>query len=141
MISHAPPFSDVEELGDVSAEYFVGAIPSEQFVGFVALSGDDIVGSAGLSTYEMPPKPLRHDGRFGYISSMYVLPDHRRQGLGTQLLAAIMAHAESIGLTWMTLHVSPMGRPIYEAAGFESWDEMALHLPSAPVKNTGMSSD
>lgn len=36
-----------------------------------------------------------------------------------------------MGLTWLTLHSSPMGQVWCEAMGFESWNEMALHLPSA----------
>ena len=119
------------ELDAVSAGFLMHAIPRDEFVGFVAEASDGgVVGSVGLSPYQMPPKPIQHDGRFGYVSSMYVLPNHRRHGLGRRLLAAVVDHATSMGLTWLTLHASSMGRPIYESVGFESWNEMGLHVPS-----------
>jgi GNAT superfamily N-acetyltransferase len=79
----------------------------------------------------MPPKPLQPDGCFGYLSSMYVMPDHRRRGLAGRLTRAVVDCAHELGLTWVMLHASPAGRQIYEAAGFTEFDEMGLHVPTA----------
>ncbi len=122
---------DTGEVEAVSPDYFARAIPSGEFVGLIALTPKgEAVGSAGLSIYQTPPKPMEPSGRFGYLSSVYVLPDHRRHGLASRMMDNLMEHAESIGLTWLTLHKSPMGQPLYEAIGFETWGEMGLHLPS-----------
>ena len=125
-------FEDTTTMNAPSVEYFTQAIPSGEFAAFGALSpSDGIVGVAGLSTYQMPPKPTRPDGRFGYVSSMYVLPAHRQRGLARRLLAALTMHAETLDLTWLTLHASQMGQPLYEDIGFQEMNEMALYLPSA----------
>jgi ribosomal protein S18 acetylase RimI-like enzyme len=125
-------FKDLDDLNDVSADYFTHAVPSEEFIGYVAISETDaVVGSAGMSLYTMPPKPIQADGRFGYVSSMYVLSEHRRNGLARRMMRALIEYADEIDLVWITLHASKMGQPIYESIGFKVWKEMGLHVPTA----------
>jgi GNAT superfamily N-acetyltransferase len=122
-------FQVTEDLQRASIDYFPKALDTEGFVGFIAVTDDDkIVGSVGLSPYQMPPKPIQPDGRFGYVSSMYALPDHRKRGIANQLMNALIEHARVIGLGWLTLHTSEMGRPIYSAIGFNPLNEMSLRL-------------
>ena len=102
------------------------------FIGIIAISPEgETVGSAGMSHYTMPPKPIQHDGRFVYVSSMYVLHEHRNRGLAKKMMDVLIKTAAEIGVTWMTLHASEMGRPIYESIGFKAWKEMGLHVPTA----------
>lgn len=130
--------TDVAGVEAVSPAYFSRTIPSGEFIALLAESVDgDVVGSAGLVPYTMPPKPRQPDGRFGYVSSMYVLPEHRRRGLAHRLMQAIIDAADGLGLTWITLHASPAGRPIYEEIGFEAWAEMGIHVPTAIEQRPG----
>jgi len=62
---------------------------------------------------------------------MYVLAEHRRRGLARRMMDALIEAAHEIGLTWVTLHPSEMGRPLYESIGFKAWKEMGLHVPTA----------
>ena len=125
-------FDDIASMTAASQEYFARAIPSGEFVALVAVSSDEtIVGSAGIAAYTLPPKPLEPSGRFGYISSMYVLPDQRKRGIAQRLLDALITTADDMDLVWVTLHASEMGRPLYERSGFGSWNEMGLHIPTA----------
>jgi hypothetical protein len=53
-------FGDLDDLNTVSAGYFTRAIPSEEFIGIIAISPEgETVGSAGMSHYTMPPKPTQ----------------------------------------------------------------------------------
>jgi ribosomal protein S18 acetylase RimI-like enzyme len=54
------------------------------------------------------------------ISIQYVATQrrHRRQGLASRLLLAVMARAAATGATSATLQASPDGLPVYERLGF-----------------------
>jgi ribosomal protein S18 acetylase RimI-like enzyme len=60
-----------------------------------------------------------------HIWGMYVAPDNRGRGLGSQLLDAALAHARSLpAVSWVHLSVSSAAgeaRRLYERAGFELW--------------------
>jgi RimJ/RimL family protein N-acetyltransferase len=82
---------------------------------------------------------------------MYVTPAHRHRGLASELLRAVLQHAEAMpGVSWVHLSVSsaaPEAQKLYESAGFRPWGtepdalrhdgravselHMALHLESA----------
>lgn len=60
-----------------------------------------------------------------HLWGMYVMPSHRRQGVGFELLAAAVRHAEWLsGVSWVHLCVSsaaPAAKRLYERAGFQIW--------------------
>ena len=78
----------------------------------------------------MPPKPMEPNGRFGYISSMFVVPEHRGHGLAGRLMAALIDKAENLGINLLSLQASEAGRPIYEKIGFSTWAEMGTNVPT-----------
>lgn len=100
--------------------------------------GGRVAAVAGLSIYDITPKPWVPTGVHGYISSMYTRPEHRRRGLGRALLQTAIEAARRMGLTTLTLHASSDGRPLYEAAGFKAVNEMRLVLEpnTAAAKKT-----
>jgi RimJ/RimL family protein N-acetyltransferase len=60
-----------------------------------------------------------------HLWGMYVSPSHRRQGVGLQLLQAILRHARTLqGVSWVHLSVTsaaPRAHQLYERAGFQLW--------------------
>lgn len=60
-----------------------------------------------------------------HLWGMYVAPEDRRRGTGTQLLAAALEHARTVpGVEWVRLSVSaaaPGAQRLYERAGFRVW--------------------
>jgi predicted GNAT family N-acyltransferase len=78
----------------------------------------------------------------GQISRVAVLPEHRRRGIGRQLLSTVAEHATRVGLGRVFLYVQGQVVPFFRTAGFrptsvESLDtdspdvEMELALPIA----------
>ena len=57
-------------------------------------------------------------GNFAWISMVLVAGEHRRRGLGTQLLARCVNALNSEGRV-PVLDATPAGRPIYQTMGFE----------------------
>ena len=81
---------------------------------------EELVGMAGL--YRDRHKKGSHKA---YLWGMYVCPEHRRKGLGTQLVRAVIKHAKTLpGLEYIHLSVSsaaPEAQHLYESIGFSIW--------------------
>lgn len=54
----------------------------------------------------------------GHVDRVYVSADHQRRGIGRQLLAAIVAEAERLGLARLFTEASITAKPFFEANGF-----------------------
>jgi GNAT superfamily N-acetyltransferase len=74
---------------------------------------------------------VHDDGIYASIWDMIVLPDHRGQGIGRELLQRMLQHCG--GRSLVSLVATPYGAPIYRAAGFaeESRGSIALFLRDA----------
>ncbi|MBU3620817.1 GNAT family N-acetyltransferase [Polynucleobacter sp. CS-Odin-A6] len=57
-------------------------------------------------------------GQEGRIGRMAVLPAFRKQGIGKQLLRALLERSKSQGLIRLTLHAQLSAIPFYEQFGF-----------------------
>ena len=57
-------------------------------------------------------------GKVGRIGRMAVLPMHRRQGIGGDLLRALLELSKSQGITQVELHAQLSAIPFYEQLGF-----------------------
>ena len=60
-----------------------------------------------------------------YLSVLYLLPEHQGQGIGSQVLASLLAEARAQGKTvrLRVLRVNPQARRLYERMGFVVTDE------------------
>jgi ribosomal protein S18 acetylase RimI-like enzyme len=73
--------------------------------------------------------PLLHPSRYGYVSSVYVLPAHRRGGVLRALLAAAEAWCVARGLREMRLHNAadnPLAARTWGALGFALVEELRV---------------
>ena len=64
---------------------------------------------------------LEHGGHAGWLEELYVVPEHRIGGVGTQLLKAIIAAAEASGCAALDLEIDSNHervRSLYERQGF-----------------------
>lgn len=75
-----------------------------------------------------PPFPGDPSGRIARLYSVYTLPEFRHQGLARRITEQAIAYCKAQGFKRITLGASPMGRPLYEALGFQPTSEMRLNL-------------
>jgi GNAT superfamily N-acetyltransferase len=80
---------------------------------------------ASLFEYRRMPRPGRPDSRWGYVSNMFVREDVRDRGIGSALLAEIVAAAEERGYVRLVCSPSARALPFYRRAGFVVPDESA----------------
>lgn len=75
----------------------------------------------------------RGKGREGAeLMAVYTLREFRRMGIGSAIVATVLAHAREAGLPSVTLQPTPDSKGIYERFGFVgNDDEMVLSFGSA----------
>jgi GNAT superfamily N-acetyltransferase len=129
-----------QSLREASSAYFASAIPSGEYVGWIASPSDDAppVAGAGVQFRSLLPRPTVDGdglllGREGLILNVYTVPDWRRQGIAQQLMETIIAWAGDVGIVRLVLAASPAGRSLYEQIGFVATREMSYTGRLAPV--------
>jgi GNAT superfamily N-acetyltransferase len=85
---------------------------------WLAWLGSQAVGMASLFEYRRMPRPGRSDSRWGYLSNMFVCEESRNQGIGSALLAAIIAAADKRDYARLVLSPSEAAVAFYKRAGF-----------------------
>ena len=70
---------------------------------YVAEADDEIVGFA--SAHRWGPPPIYEESSEVYLDELYVRPEDRRQGLGTQLVHAVRDWTDRIGARRLRLNV------------------------------------
>jgi GNAT superfamily N-acetyltransferase len=88
------------------------------FVSWLALDGDRIIGTSGMSFVEKPPYFGCPSGRIGLFSSMFTNPDYRRKGIARELLHRVVEEARKYGCGAVQITASDMGVKLYTAYGF-----------------------
>ncbi|WP_195268087.1 GNAT family N-acetyltransferase [Eubacterium sp. 1001713B170207_170306_E7] len=99
--------------------YYTEHLADQTFAGWLAVDGESIVGTCGVSVVEKPPYYANPAGKIGLLSSMYTLKSHRRRGIGRRLLDHVMAEASRCGCGVVQITASDMGRLLYVSYGFK----------------------
>ena len=88
------------------------------FVSWLALDGEKIVGTSGMSFVEKPPYFSCPSGRIGLLSSMYTDPGYRRKGIAKELLGRVVEEARAYGCGSVQITASDIGVLLYTDFGF-----------------------
>lgn len=87
---------------------------------------DRPIGFLNIVIFSRMPRPGQQPSRWGYISNVFVVPEHRDSGVGRQLLDAAVAHADENGFARVVLAPSTRSIPFYRRAGFGDADSLLL---------------
>ena len=85
---------------------------------WVATAEGHIVGAMSVILVRKVPSPRELNGRWGYLTNCYVLPDLRNQGVGESLLARIKSWATELELELLVVWPSDRAYPFYGRAGY-----------------------
>lgn len=110
-----------EELDLVPAlkDYYRRHLKDGTFVSWLAVVGEKIVGTSGMSFVEKPPYFSCPNGRIGLLSSMYTDPAYRRRGIARELLGRVLEEARAYGCGSVQITASDMGVLLYSDFGFQ----------------------
>ena len=99
-------------------DYYNGHMADGTFVSWLAMDGDTIVGTSGMSFVEKPPYFSCPSGKIGLLSSMYTLEAYRRKGIAKELLKRVVDEAKQYGCGAVQITASDMGVLLYSDFGF-----------------------
>ncbi len=99
-------------------DYYSRHMADGTFVSWLALDGDKIIGTSGMSFVEKPPYFGCPSGKIGLLSSMFTDPNYRRQGIAKELLDRVVNEARAYGCGTVQITASNMGVKLYTAYGF-----------------------
>jgi len=110
-----------EEIDLVPAllDYYGRHMADGTYVSWLALDGDQIVGTSGMSFVEKPPYFGCPSGKIGLLSSMFTDPAYRRKGIARELLSRVVEEARAYGCGAVQITASDMGVLLYTDFGFK----------------------
>ena len=126
------------DLAPALKDYYERHMADGTFVSWLALDGEKIIGTSGMSFVEKPPYFGCPNGRIGLLSSMFTDPAYRRRGIAKELLR----HAfEDIGMTkvWCGYYEgNTKSKRVQEKVGFRyQWRSEGVDVPLMHEKRTG----
>lgn len=99
-------------------DYYSRHMADGTFVSWLAVDGDKIVGTSGMSFVEKPPYFGCPSGKMGLLSSMFTDKAYRRQGIAKELLTRVVNGAREYGCGTVQITASDMGVLLYTDFGF-----------------------
>lgn len=99
-------------------DYYKRHMADGTFVSWLAVDGEKIIGTSGMSFVEKPPYFGCPSGKIGLLSSIFTDPDYRRMGIATELLHRVIEEARKYGCGTIQITASDMGVKLYTAYGF-----------------------
>lgn len=99
-------------------DYYSRHMADGTFVSWLAVDGDKIVGTSGMSFVEKPPYFGCPSGKMGLLSSMFTDKAYRRQGIAKELLTRVVNEAREYGCGTVQITASDMGVLLYTDFGF-----------------------
>ena len=99
-------------------DYYIRHLADGTFVSWLAVDGEKIIGTSGMSFVEKPPYFGCPSGRMGLLSSMFTDPNYRRRGIARELLDRVVEEAREYGCGTIQITASDMGVKLYTSYGF-----------------------
>jgi len=100
-------------------EYYTKHLKDNTFISWLAIDGDEIVGTSGMSFVEKPPYYSCPSGKIGLLSSIYTIKGYRRHGIAKVLLDKVVQEAKGYGCGMVQITASDIGVLLYTACGFK----------------------
>ncbi|MDE6761077.1 MAG: GNAT family N-acetyltransferase [Lachnospiraceae bacterium] len=99
-------------------DYYSRHMEDGTFVAWLAVDGEKIIGTSGMSFVEKPPYFGCPSGKMGLLSSMFTSKEYRRQGIAKELLSRVVNEAREYGCGTVQITASDMGVLLYTDFGF-----------------------
>ncbi len=81
-------------------------------------AADELIGQVLLQFIEKVPNPVEEAETIGYLTNLYVRPEHRGRGLGARLLQTALAACPAETVDTIILWPTAQSVTLYKRAGF-----------------------
>lgn len=119
------------------AHFARSALASDTWRSWVARDGDRLIAAMWLQTVPRVPVPGKRAGPIGYLTNVYVAPEHRNAGLGALMLDRVRDRCREEGYSVVIVWPTERSRSFYRRGGFDRPDEpLVLDLePDPPLES------
>jgi GNAT superfamily N-acetyltransferase len=119
-----------DELASAMARYVERELPAGRLRAWIVEHDGQPVAAGVLVLQDTPPAPGVLNGKpAGIIQNIWTEPEHRRRGLGGQIVQAMLDWCRERGISRLFLNATEDGRGVYTALGFRpSTTAMTLTL-------------
>ena len=121
-----------EQAGMISLRCNVDSLP----LALVALRGDEVLGTVSLKHHELSVRMSLSP----WLSSLYVAPEYRRCGIGTELVAEAVARAQGMGLKRLYLFTN-RAQSFYERLGWSRVESLNYRLEPIVIMRRNLVGD
>ncbi|MBE5793808.1 MAG: GNAT family N-acetyltransferase [Clostridiales bacterium] len=128
-IKVGPTHPNYADIRDNCRAFFENGLKEMTCDAVIAEDNGRCVGTAIAFYYLSVPSSRNHTGRNAYITSVFVEPDYRRQGIASEMLRRIVSRAQAYGCVNIMLTATEMGKPLYEKLGFIQTPGAMLYAP------------
>ncbi len=119
--------SALDLMETAAREYFSKAVPDGSYHGLLAVNPvGETIGGGGIVISPWPGVVGQRAPKRAMILNLYVERDHRRRGVASELMKAMILWCRQHSFSSVALHASDEGRGLYERLGFKPTDEMRL---------------
>ena len=114
----ALPGKPSEELQKANLDYYQKALADGGHFAVFAEGNGNIVGCGGVCFYQEMPSPDNPSGWCGYLMNIYTRAAVRGQGIGTNIVRALLDETARRGIHKVYLETTDQARSLYERIGF-----------------------
>jgi len=94
------------------------ALVSDDWRAWVARVDGGLVAAMWVHTVHRVPVPGKRAGPIGYLTNVYVVPEHRNAGLGAEMLDRVTGWCREEGFSAVIVWPTERSRPFYARGGF-----------------------
>ena len=118
----------LENIYETTLKYFNELFENKVYIGFIGLLSNQIICTAGLLLYNLPPLTNENYRKIGHVLNFYTKPKFRNKGYGLKLMEFIKNTAIEEKIDRLVLNSTQMGFSLYKEAGFIEPEDKAMIL-------------
>ena len=123
------PEEELDALSGPFRAWIEERLEDGRYFGFLIEDAGEVIAGIGLMVIDWPPHFLHPtSSQRGYVCNVFVEREHRGKGLAAMLMERAEEEFRRRGVTYLVLHASKLGRPVYEKLGWKDTREMSKRL-------------
>ncbi|CAH1201566.1 hypothetical protein PAECIP111893_01657 [Paenibacillus plantiphilus] len=120
---------DNSSMDETFRNYFDSSLSDKSLVVWVADDDGVVVSSVCFCLCRLAPRFDNPSGLVAYMTTVFTIPNYRRQGMASKLVREAIDDLKSQGIRKILLHSSDMAKPVYESLGFiEGKNYMSINI-------------
>ena len=116
-----------KDLMEENRNYYKREIPIGGHIACFAYIDNNLAGCGGVCLYNEMPSPDNKNGKCGYLMNVYVRPQYRHEGLGTDITNWLINSAKKKGANKIFLESSVVAKSMYHKIGFVDMKDYMIY--------------